>query len=80
MENHSGFIISMRQWQEKSRGISKWFIDKDITSVVNALNMMKDKLQTADFLWYLFSEGYGIEELNCETALILTKLACLLAM
>lgn len=46
-----------------------------MTSVINALNMMRDIAQTADFLRYLFSEGHGVELLSVENVLHLLALA-----
>ena len=40
LENHSLFINTMRKRQEKTKSVSKWWMNKDMTSVINALNMM----------------------------------------
>lgn len=55
----------------KVKVVKKWWETKNLTSVLNALTMMKDQTVTVDVLKYTFTQGIALEELTFDNVMTL---------
>ena len=67
--DHSKVLKTMRERRQKTKVILNWWKSGQLTTVINAFEMMKDLSLVVDVLGALlpaFADGQGVESLTSE--------------